>query len=712
MPDLSHFAELGLSAQTIAALEKKGFEEPTQIQKECIPLLLKEQMDVVGQAQTGTGKTAAFGLPILEIVDPDDRAVQALILAPTRELAVQVAEEINSLKGDRQIEVAAVYGGASMELQLRKLRKGVQVVVGTPGRVLDHLKRGTLRLENLKFAVLDEADEMLDMGFIEDIEAILSQTPSEKRMLCFSATMPDPILRLAEQFMKNYRLVRVKQDTMTSVLTDQIYFEVREADKLEALCRIIDMEENFYGLIFCRTKVQCDEIGRRLVDRGYDAEALHGDLSQKQRELILHKMKDHLTSIVVATDVAARGIDIQDLTHVINYSIPQDPEAYIHRVGRTGRAGKMGTAITFITPQEFRKFSFIKRVAKTDIRKESIPDANQIIQVKRARIFDKINSILTSDGDEASTSDAFRAMAQELLEDRDPLEVVAALLNDTYKDDLDVSQYRPIGSQRRDRERDRKTRDDGPGVDRSDRRRDSGLDDHGYTRLFIAKGHKDGLDKRMLVDYITQQTGAESRDLQGVEVMEEFSFVTAPFQVAEKILREFSETSSEGKPIVTKARPDNPNGKNLSSRTAPKRRDRDYDRGGRDDRRRSEGRSERRSDFGRENDSRSGRFDDRPRRSGGRYDDRATGFSDFGGRSRRRDRDDEWQPYGRDTRDDDDYGFYRDSYREDRGPSGSRASKSGGKKPHGLYSKSGKGRDNASSFKKPYGASKKSGKKR
>ncbi len=690
MPDLSHFSELGLSEQTIAALEKKGFEEPTQIQKECIPLLLKEQVDVVGQAQTGTGKTAAFGLPILEIVDPDDRAVQALILAPTRELAVQVAEEIDSLKGDRHIEVAAVYGGASMELQLRKLKRGVQVVVGTPGRVLDHLDRGTLRLENLKFAVLDEADEMLDMGFIEDIEAILSKTPEDKRMLCFSATMPDPILRLAEQFMRNYQLVRVKQDTMTSVLTDQIYFEVRESDKLEALCRIIDMEESFYGLIFCRTKVQCDEIGRRLMERGYNAEALHGDLSQKQRELILHKMKEHLISIVVATDVAARGIDIQDLTHVINYSIPQDPEAYIHRVGRTGRAGKMGTAITFITPQEFRKFTFIKRVAKTDIRKESIPEASEIIEVKRARIFNKVNLILASDDTET-----FLPMAGELLEGREPAEVVAALLNDAYKNDLDVSQYRPIGPQRRDRDRDRdrdRKGDDSFADRRESRRGASDLDEHGFTRLFIAKGRKDGLDKRMLLDYIIQQTGAEDHDLHGVEVLDEFSFVTAPFQVAEMILRKFTEeTSPEGKPIVTRAKPDNPNGKNLSGRTSFKRRDRDYDReGGRERYPR-----DRQPDFGR-NDDRP-RYDDRPRRSSG-----------YAGRSSRRE--DDWQPYGRDTNDDFDGGSYRDSYKEDRGPSGGR----GAKKSHGLYNRSSKGRDNASGSKKPYGAGafKKGGKKR
>ena len=364
MQELEQFSALGLSDRTIAALIEKGFEKPTQIQSECIPLLLKEQVDVVGQAQTGTGKTAAFGLPILEIVDPDVRQVQALILSPTRELAVQVAEEIDSLKGDRHLEIIPVYGGASMDLQIRKLRRGVHVVAGTPGRILDHLRRGTLDLTMLKFVVLDEADEILNMGFIEDVEAILEQTPAEKRMLLFSATMPKPILTLAERFMKDYRLVQIKQDTLTSTLTEQIYYEVREGDKLEALSRVIDMAPDFFGLVFCRTKMQSDEVGRQLIDRGYAAEVIHGDLAQKQRELILHKMREHRISILVATDVAARGIDIQDLTHVINYTIPQNPEAYIHRVGRTGRAGKIGIAMTFVTPSEARRFTYLRRMGE------------------------------------------------------------------------------------------------------------------------------------------------------------------------------------------------------------------------------------------------------------------------------------------------------------------------------------------------------------
>jgi len=599
MSDLTNFAELGLSAQTIFALKAKGFEEPTKIQSACIPLLLKDQVDVIGQAQTGTGKTAAFGLPILEIVDPSAYQVQALILAPTRELAVQVSEEINSLKGDRHLEIAAVYGGASMELQLRKLRRGVHVVVGTPGRILDHLRRGSLNLEHLKFVVLDEADEMLDMGFVDDIEEVLKQTPENKRMLCFSATMPAPIRRLAERFMKSPQMVKIEQDAVTESLTDQLYIELREGDKFEALTRIIDMEESFYGLIFCRTKIQCDEIGRRLSERGYGAEPLHGDLSQKQRELILGKMREKTINIVVATDVAARGIDIQDLTHVINFSLPEDPEAYIHRVGRTGRAGKKGTAITFVATREFKRFTFIKRASKFDIRRGTVPDADDIINIKRERIL----ATLATLADKDVNYDLFMPLATQMLEGHDPEELIAALLEHFYSDELDVSKYRSIGGSQRSRD-DHDDRDDRGG----DRRGFSEND--GFTRLFIARGRKDGLDKRQLIDYLIEQAGAQDRDLQDVSVRDNFSFVSAPAEVAEKIIQAFSDRGSEGRPLVTRAKPDNPNGKNLSGRT------------------------------------RSDRYEDRPYREG--RPSRGGGGGGYD-RPRRREGDD-FQPYGRDSR--------------------------------------------------------------
>lgn len=556
MPDLTNFKKLGLSEETIRALNAKGFEEPTQIQAECIPLLLKDQVDVIGQAQTGTGKTAAFGLPILETVDPSSKKVQALILTPTRELAIQVADEIASLRGSKRIEVTSIYGGASMDNQLRKLRRGVQVVVGTPGRIQDHLRRGTLKLDNLKFAVLDEADEMLDMGFIEDIENILSQSPSEKRMLCFSATMPKPILALASKFMVDPQIVRIKHTDITKNLTDQIYFEVREHDKLEALCRIIDMEEAFYGLVFCRTKVQCDNISRKLQDRGYDADALHGDLSQKQREMILNKMKSHNLSIIVATDVAARGIDINDLTHVINFSIPQAPEAYIHRIGRTGRAGKMGTAITFITPSEFRKFNFIKRASKSDIRKATLPEAKDIIATRRDRIEAELISLITNN----ANNEQFIPIARKMLEKYDNEQVLASILTHFYKDALDESKYKDLSTSRNSRGRD---------SSREYRRED----DNGLVRLFIARGRKDGLGKRELVSYLTDKVNkATNEDIHDVTVRDEFSFVSAPFEVAEDIMNVINDGNNGSRPIVTRAKPDNPNGKNLSRNRRPSRR--------------------------------------------------------------------------------------------------------------------------------------------
>lgn len=550
------FEELGLSEKTLAAVREKGFEEPSEIQRECIPLLLQPNTEVVGQAQTGTGKTAAFALPILETVDEEDKSVQALILAPTRELALQVSEEINSLKGERKINVTPIYGGASMEIQLKKLRRGVQIVVGTPGRILDHIKRGTLDLSELEFMVLDEADEMLDMGFIEDIEEVLKSVPEERRMLMFSATIPPQIQKLASTFMKNPQIVRTQSSDSATPQADQIYFEVKEADKVEALTRIIDRDPDFYGVVFCRTKLQCDEIGHKLQARGYDAEALHGDLSQRERETILRKMKERVIRILVATDVAARGLDIQDLTHVINYSLPSDPEIYIHRVGRTGRAGKEGTAITFITPSEARRFSYIKKASNSEIRKEEIPSPKEVVKRRRERIEEELLSAL-----EGEEGEEYRTIAEKLLEERNAEEVLTSLLRHFYKDALDESQYKDITVGKR-RERKRKGNDE-PSY--SDRRRDDrerpydkiktpSMDDEGLTRLFIARGRNDGLTKRGLCDILIDQAGVRNEDLRDVQVMEDFSFINAPYDAAEHILRIFGRSRNGEKPIITKAR--------------------------------------------------------------------------------------------------------------------------------------------------------------
>lgn len=534
--ELESFRGLGLSDKTLEALSEKGFSEPTDIQRECIPLLLENKLDVIGQARTGTGKTAAFALPILETIDEKDKSTQALILAPTRELAMQVASEIDSLKGKREISVDAIYGGTSYENQFKKLKKGLQIVVGTPGRIQDHLDRGTLDISKISFAVLDEADEMLDMGFVEDIEKILANSPKDKRMLLFSATMPDPILRLAENFMRDYTVVRIKKQESEEVLTEQYYYDLRESDKMEALCRIIDYSDDFYGIVFCKTKVQCEEIGRKLSERGYNAEALHGDLSQKQREIILQNLRDHKIKILVATDVAARGIDVQELTHVINFTIPQDPEVYIHRIGRTGRAGKKGTAITFVTPSEARKFGFIKRISRMSIEKGTLPSSNDIILKKKERILDKVRASFKEQAIE------YEEIAAKLLEEEDSFVIVKALLKLLYKNELDKSQYHTIRSLEKPLDKKKKSKDD------------KAIDDCGTTRLFIAMGRKDGLTKRLLANMLIERCRVRDEDIQNIEVMDEFSFINVPSMYADLIINAFKTRGEKGKPLIVKAK--------------------------------------------------------------------------------------------------------------------------------------------------------------
>jgi ATP-dependent RNA helicase DeaD len=433
------FRRLGLSEEALAALDRKGFEEPTAIQEKVIPLLLNGTKDIIGQARTGTGKTAAFGLPILERMKPFNKGVQALVLTPTRELAIQVAEELHSLKGTKKLSILPVYGGQAIVHQLQKLRAGVDIVVGTPGRIIDHLERKTLDLSSLSFVVLDEADEMLNMGFIDEVERILQSVGPGRRMLLFSATMPARIRKIAEKYMGEYEQVSLGQAEVGKALTDQIYYEVHEADKFEALCRIADMEENFYSLVFCRTKVTVNELASRLAERGYDAEGLHGDITQTQREQVLGRFRKRGISILVATDVAARGIDIDNLTHVINYSLPQDYESYIHRIGRTGRAGNQGTAITFITPYEYRKLTDIKRMAKAEIRKARVPAIDDVIKVKKDRIVAEVRQLAAT-----GEFEGFKPMAAELLAGWEHEDLLAAVLCYAFRDKLDRKKYRHI----------------------------------------------------------------------------------------------------------------------------------------------------------------------------------------------------------------------------------------------------------------------------
>lgn len=522
---IKSFEELGLSEDTLKVLKKKGFEEPTPIQVQTIPAILEGTKDVVGQAQTGTGKTAAFGLPMIELLRERAKRVQALVLAPTRELAIQVAEEINSLKGKKKLSIIPVYGGQSIELQLRSLKKGVDIVVGTPGRVMDHLRRRTLKLNDISFLVLDEADEMLNMGFLDDVIEIMQQTSDEKRTMLFSATMPKEIMLIAKKHMNEHDVFKVSKGQLTVSKTAQIYFEVALADKFEALCRIIDIEDDFYGLVFCRTKVDVDKVSSRMIERGYDSAGLHGDMSQGQRETILNKFKKGTLNVLIATDVAARGIDVNNLTHVINYALPQDPESYVHRIGRTGRAGREGIAITFITPSEYKKLQFIQHKTKTDIRKAKLPKVKDVIKSKKLRIRTDLEDIIA-----ASPNVEYLKMANELLSENQPDEMLAALLQYSFQDELDAKSYAEI---------DRVT-----------------VDTKGKTRLYVTQGHKNKLTRNKLIDFIKDKCGCgiASGMIKDIQILETFSFVTLPFKEAEMVLAHFKKRKRGTGPFITKAK--------------------------------------------------------------------------------------------------------------------------------------------------------------
>jgi ATP-dependent RNA helicase DeaD len=494
----TNFESLGLSEEMLHSIKMKGFEEPTEIQSKIIPLILANKTDLVGQAQTGTGKTAAFALPILDQLSTHSKHIQTLILVPTRELAIQVSDEINSLRGNKDIHVAPIYGGQSYETQFRRLNKGVDIIVGTPGRLIDHLNRKSLNVDAVSFVVLDEADEMLNMGFIDDIEDILSRTNKNRRTLLFSATMPPRIMDLAKKYMGKHEVIKTKKSGQTTELTEQKYFEVKEADKFDALCRIIDTTVEFYGLVFCRTKNDVDNVSSKLLDRGYDAEGLHGDISQNVREKILSKFRKKQVNILAATDVAARGLDIDELTHVINYSLPQDPEAYLHRIGRTGRAGKEGTAITFVTPDEFRKLKFIKNITQTEIRKERIPQIREVIDFKKTKILTEVNSLI-----EYGTGANYVMLAQELLLNNNAEEVCAALLKFNFQNELEEGSYARIHdlfdksretSSDRDRG-DRRSRS-GDRRDRGDRRERSGSERSDRSSRYESSDRFDRKDRK------------------------------------------------------------------------------------------------------------------------------------------------------------------------------------------------------------------------
>jgi ATP-dependent RNA helicase DeaD len=416
------FEKLGLSQPVLKAISQMGFEAATPIQEQAIPLAMAG-MDIIGQSQTGTGKTAAFGIPLIEKIDRETEKVKGLVVAPTRELAVQVAEELNTIGQVKGIRALPIYGGQDINRQIRSLKNRPQIIVGTPGRLMDHMRRKTIRLESVSMVILDEADEMLNMGFIDDIKIILQDVPHERQTMLFSATMPRPIQDLAQRFMKNPQLVQVKAKEATVSNTEQFFLEVQEKRKFDVLCRILDMQSPKLAIVFGRTKKRVDELSEALNRRGYSAKGIHGDLNQAKRDSVMESFKRGNTEILVATDVAARGLDIDDISHIYNYDIPQDPEGYVHRIGRTGRLGKAGVAITFVTPREMGQLRLIEQMIKRKIVRQEVPTVNEAVKELQQETVERLMRVAEEGG-----IHQYKKLAETLLQENDSVTLLSAAL--------------------------------------------------------------------------------------------------------------------------------------------------------------------------------------------------------------------------------------------------------------------------------------------
>ncbi len=510
------FEELNVDEKILKAIGDMGFEEASPIQAQAIPVVM-EGRDIVGQAQTGTGKTAAYGIPMLQSVDPKDKSLQAVVLCPTRELAIQVADEIRKLaKYMTAIKVLPVYGGQEIVKQIKSLKAGVQIVVGTPGRVMDHMRRKTVKFDNVRLVVLDEADEMLDMGFREDMETILTQTPEERQTVMFSATMPKAIMEIARTFQKDAEVIKVVRKELTVENIDQYYFEVRSKNKDEILSRLIDIYNPKLSVVFCNTKKQVDDLISELKGRGYFADGIHGDMKQAQRDRVMNDFRKGKTEILIATDVAARGIDVDDVDVVFNYDLPQDEEYYVHRIGRTGRAGRSGLAFSFVTGKELYKLKDIERYCKTKIKFMEVPSLDDVKNTRVDNIFEQVKTLLEED-----SIGSLRAVVEEKLGDEDytSIDLAAALLKLSLGDD-------------HDRE------DDVMPVHFDDYEDKGGK--NGMVRLFINIGKRDHVKPSNVLGAIAGESGMPGKLVGSIDMYDSYTFVDVPRKYADSVLKAMS----------------------------------------------------------------------------------------------------------------------------------------------------------------------------
>ena len=510
------FEELHLSKELIRAVKDMGFEEATPIQSKAITKILQGK-DVIGQSQTGTGKTAAFGLPCIDMIDVENKKLQAVILSPTRELAIQICEEFRKfLKYKEDIKVVPVYGGQPIERQIGALKKGVQIVVGTPGRIMDHMKRRTLKMETVKMVVLDEADEMLDMGFREDIELILDKIPEDRQTILFSATMAKEIMELTDQYLVNPEIIKVARKELTVPNIEQIYFEIKEKTKVEATSRLMDMYLPDLAVIFCNTKKRVDELVEHLQGRGYFAEGLHGDLKQMQRDIVMKKFRNRTIEILVATDVAARGIDVDDVDMVINYDLPQDEEYYVHRIGRTGRAGRSGRAFSFVVGREIYKLRDITKYTKAKIKLGKLPSLTDIEEAKTRNFVEKVKKVI----EEGRLTKYINIVESIINEDISAVDLSAALLKmnlyDENTEDIDFEDDLEENNEK-------------------------------LVRLFINVGSKKRVRPKDIVGAIAGETGIPGKSIGDIDIYEDYTFLDVPKKYVKDILK-----GMKGKKIKSK----------------------------------------------------------------------------------------------------------------------------------------------------------------
>jgi len=521
-----NFSEFPLRDTLLRAIEERGFTEPTEIQEEAIPFLCLNDSDFVGQAQTGTGKTAAFALPLLNKLRKDTKSVQAIILAPTRELANQICEEIRKFSIHERIRVESVYGGVSIDNQVRNIRKfHPQIIVGTPGRVLDLINRKVLKLEDATFACLDEADEMLDMGFLDDVKTILSELGTERNIWMFSATMPPAILDLIRNYLNDPKVIKIKKSTLSNENITQKCYVVKEMHMREAVCRLLDSVEEYYGIIFTKTKLEAKSVCDELNFRGFPTDSLHGDMDQKQRDFTMKKFKEKRVKLLVCTDVAARGIDVDHLTHVFNFGLPQDLESYVHRIGRTGRAGQKGMALSIVTPSEIRKLGALERLTKAKILREKIPTLELLKDAMVRRTINQFEDIFTEIQTDDKVDASFDLFKDEF-EDLDKEQVLKVLFKHTFQDAMQRLDREPIIDANTERRA-----SEGPGQ--------AGVPDrNGNVRFFVNAGRDDGLTLKDLLMGVSDGLKIDQRKIRNVQLREKFSFMDVPATHSEQLVND------------------------------------------------------------------------------------------------------------------------------------------------------------------------------